>query len=767
MSDDSDGGSDGTLIQFPGADPYAPPPIPSYRDTAPEPAADRPIPPETPEETTMELPRIPPAPRPEDVLASGGVTSAFRSESGETEEEEGEEGEEYGEEGEYEAPRSLSDRIGDWLEYRLELGRGRMEAEAPYREAEIGRKIARIEAHTDRETGLLAHQNKLRQAHLQAHAARVAARGKSDAAGMGADKGLGKQSAASRGGTNSSGRGSGSGGSSGNSGRTGGSSGRNSGGTNSSGSVGRGPGGSSGGRSGGGRGSESAGGPRGRQNSSHGSGGTGSGGGGRSTGSPRAERSRGRQERAMARTAAREQRRGAAQSADLVERGKDRDQGRANRQATTEERRAARRARKEAAAADPNRVTLGEALGREAERRFDKRRQDEKAAKEAKEGGGDPKVDLVKKPRDGAAAAAATGAPAAGGGAGGTGGPKVDLTKESAAAAGTDSGAAAGTPEGAAAETESAVAEAVSGGAETGPGGAEAPAAGDPPEAAAPGPAAETAADPGGEGTGSGGSPSEALGAEAPGGEDADRDLWERMASRLRGDSGPRGRAKSSKGRKKPKSAPEPEPEAEEPVTYTATFPNHPPAPPRSAPPADEDDYPDAEIVEPVPAALPRAPERHTQRPGTTRPTTKESSVKAEARPTYKGDSTPAQHRTNVTFDEFLTEIANIAVAAGADQVEAVELAAALKDVADKLREMASDLVGDHNIATAVTDLIANLADQADAMKAQAERCAQECRDAFEAALLVARSVARVYGEDMAEKEEAGLAQASAAVHHD
>lgn len=52
-------------------------------------------------------------------------------------------------------------------------------------------------------------------------------------------------------------------------------------------------------------------------------------------------------------------------------------------------------------------------------------------------------------------------------------------------------------------------------------------------------------------------------------------------------------------------------------------------------------------------------------------------------------------------------------------------------------------------------------------MKQQAERCAEQCGIAKEAARLAAAEVARVYGQDMDAKEDAGLKFASAGAHHD
>lgn len=127
----------------------------------------------------------------------------------------------------------------------------------------------------------------------------------------------------------------------------------------------------------------------------------------------------------------------------------------------------------------------------------------------------------------------------------------------------------------------------------------------------------------------------------------------------------------------------------------------------------------------------------------------------------------PAKHRTDITFSEYLMEIVNIAIAAALDKDRAQELADALGRVADALRDMAADLVGDHNIATAVVNQITDLADAAMRMKQLAERCATQCELASEAAQVAAMAVGRTYSEDMQAMDAAGLAQASAAAHHD
>ncbi|MFH8886702.1 hypothetical protein [Streptomyces californicus] len=167
---------------------------------------------------------------------------------------------------------------------------------------------------------------------------------------------------------------------------------------------------------------------------------------------------------------------------------------------------------------------------------------------------------------------------------------------------------------------------------------------------------------------------------------------------------------------------------------------------------------------------LPPAPEPHTQRPGTSRfadTSTEGDSVSSAHVSKPSGGGLAAQHRTDITFGDFLMEMAATALKASSDQERAEVLAEALGKVADALREMAADLVGDHNISAEVTDLIADLADSAGRMKAQARRCAEQCGLAKEAVALVATQVARVYGKDMAAKRDAGLKHTSAAAHHD
>ncbi|WP_346161799.1 ATP/GTP-binding protein [Streptomyces mordarskii] len=673
------------------------------------------------------------------------MPSSPDSDDEECEEEEGE--------GEYAQPRSLADRLGDWLEYRLEVARDRHAGEAPFREAEIARKTALLKARTAQETAMMEQNGKLHAAMAKAKTDKAAARGKADAdrlrsssSGMGADKGRSKASGGG-GGNSGGGRGSGTNGS-------GGGVGRGSGGGNSPKGTGKGSDRSAGGRGGGSKGNEPSGGSKGRQNGSGGSsagksgtgkgssGGPGKNGsgnsgfgkggsksdGGRTQNSPassfRAERARGRQERAAARQAARQQRRSANQAANLADRGKDRDQDRANRQAEREERRAAkaerkaaRKAKREAAKAADDRTTLGAAVAEEAQRRWDKRRaaEKDKSAKDdkAKDSTGDKdakdsEATTKKVPKDGPE-------------------PAADGSKDGSATKEPDDGKKGG-------------------------------------EKPSDGSGDKDAKD--GTGTDDGPKPDDVK--DPPGTDDSSdgRSFKEKIKDFFT----------------KPEEDTTP-PEAEEPsrlrpedLKVTVDRPGGPTRSPK--PEQAEEEIPDAVIVDDPAdpfgatvtntASLPRAPEPHTQRPGTSRPTAQEDPVASEVnKPTSSQTGMAAKHRTDITFGEYLMEIVNIAITAALDKERAQDLAIALGKVADALRDMAADLVGDHNIATEVVDKITDLADAATRMKQLAERCATECAIASEGARLAAMSVGRVYGADIQAMDDAGLAHASAAAHHD
>lgn len=734
MSDEPEGDGSGTLVRGPwsGDSSYTLPPIPDFADTIPAPEDIPAPPPESPEETTMELPPIPAAPNPATALRSDGIT---RPESGE--------GDGESEEGEYVQPRTLADRLGDWLEFRIEKARAGYESEAPFREAEIGRKAALLAGRTAQEVAMMEQNGKLHAAMMKAKGDKSAARGKADAdrmkspsgSGLGADKGRSKTTG---GGTGGSGRSAGGGRGAGTNGP-----GRGSGGGNSPKGAGKGPDRSPGGRGGSRKGNESSGGSKGRQNRSGSSGtGNGSSGKGSSGGSgsgkgdskggrgrrtpdgsagPAAERSRGRHERA----AARRQRRAADHSAKIADRTKDRDQARVDKQTAREERRkdkverkAARKAKREAAKSADDRTTLSAAVAEEARRRWEERHaaaEEDKARKaEAKVGAGDGKdsEDTTKKRSKGGPATSSDGPTGA------------SATKE------PDGGKTAG--------------------GKPSDGSGDKNATGDKRTDDSRPPDDDLKDDP-----------------------DDDRSYYERIKDRWGKPKDPAGetsgRRRGGRSSDSPFGAGDSAP--------TAEWPDHPTGPPPStADSGEQGDIEDAVIVPDDPAALttgvkglPPGPEKHTARPGTSRTTSTEGSSVSSAkgrRPTGQG-GLAAKHRTDITFDTYLMEMANTAIQASSDQERAETLMRAIGKVADALRDMATDLVDDHNIEDAVIDLITAVADAALRMKQQAKRAGEMCGVANEAAKLAATMVARVYGEDMNAKQDAGLRHTSAAAHHD
>ncbi|WP_052287668.1 hypothetical protein [Streptomyces sp. 769] len=497
-----------------------------------------------------------------------------------------------------------------------------------------------------------------------------------------------------------------------------------------------------------------------------------------------AEWARGRQDRAAARQTARLERSGTRQAADLADRAKDRDQARANKQTVWEDRRAAKaeraaarkakqEARKEAkerkgeegteSAVEAGRVTLGQALAAEARRRWDKRREaakdtakdTEKAGekKTAAEAVGDtsttgPKVDLTKDSTGGSAADEAA-EPTDGTK---TGPEKVDLSKDTTDTAGEpkdtpkkDPGPPSGT-------------------------------SGDTPGPEAPGKAGEAA------GGSSEGSPSSPSGGPADDTDEPDHDRFEEMHREERYrqwwtsgrhwfkrwwrddryDPPPREKPTGFKESTQTRGVP---PNMS--WTWVGRENNKP-----WRPPEPNEDYPDAEIVEP--RALPRAPEPHTQRPGTTRPSPQESPVsdRPAARPSGKATRTgqaglAAQHRTDITFGEYLVEIANIALGVSEVKESAQATANELGKIASALTDMAIDLMGHHNIETQVTNELADMADGARQTKVQTEWTAGECALAAETAQTAATSVARTYSADLNAMDAGGVTYASSAAHHD
>ncbi|MYX22037.1 hypothetical protein GTY77_18520, partial [Streptomyces sp. SID8380] len=247
------------------------------------------------------------------------------------------------------------------------------------------------------------------------------------------------------------------------------------------------------------------------------------------------------------------------------------------------------------------------------------------------------------------------------------------------------------------------------------------------------------------------------------------------------------------------------DPFAPEPPEVEVEFPGRP----ERDPTRGEEVIPDADLVPDDPLAvtrgvkgLPPAPEKRFARPGTSKPapspaptdTDVDTGVDTDTESPLPGaeeehmssgsTGTPAalsgtgavsrgqsglaaQHRTDITFDEYLMDMADIAIKSASYEEKVELLAETLKVLADALRDMATDLMDDHNIDAKVTTLVADLSGAAVRMKVLARRCAEQCGIAKEAAKLAAEMVARVYGEDMAAKRDAGLAHTSAAAHHD
>ncbi|MFE4019312.1 ATP/GTP-binding protein [Streptomyces sp. NPDC059101] len=818
MSDVDD--PNGILLRGPWVgDSYTPPPMPDYADTIPPPQNIPSALPEAPEEVTVELPPIPAAPDPATALRSEGITAL------ETDENDGE----Y-EEGEYRQSRSLADRLGDWLEFRLERARAAHESEVPFREAEVARKAALLEGRTAQEVAMMEHNGKLQAAMMKAKGDKAAARGKADAdraraSGLGSDSGRSKSGGGAgpsrggggtgagprggqgRGGSNSIDRGDRSGAK-----PTGAGTGKGGGKSPERSPDGRkgpagpkesprspkgrqdGSGGSGGSGKGGGAGSPGKNGGSGTGGKAGGSGGAtkgnGSGGGGKggskggdgpsqrnASGATGGEWARGRQERAGARQAARLERLRTRQDAGLADRTRDRDQDRANKQTAWEEQRAAkaeRAARRQEAKknrkereehpkredADSARVTLGKALAAEAQRRWDKRRQaaKDKAAK-------DDEKDATKETGDGPASAE----------------PKVDLSK------GKDGAPA---PE----EDAEPTAETTSGPKKDDLSKGEGGKTKDKPKKGPDGAFAATEGATGGEGPGktgkaAGGSPK---GAKEETGEEAANAATDPSDSSYEPHGDPYEEAdphwrerlrawwKSRRAHERPRDEPDDFKKAEGaarsvPPNMSWTWVDRENRTPRRPPRAQAaEDYPDAEIV--GPPALPRAPEPHTQRPGTSRPTVKENTVsdqpaarvgkaRASSKPGQAGLA--AEHRTDITFGEYLVEIANIALGVTEVKESAQVTANELGKVVGALKDMATDLMGHHNIATEVTNQLADMADDARRTKAQTERAAGECALAAETAQTAAMSVARTYSEDLNAMDAGGVTYASSAAHHD
>lgn len=686
----------GQLINFPTGDDVTgrPPALPDPSRLFPEPRTEE-ISPDPPEESDREFPAIPQPPDPEFALRSEGIDSA----DSEVEEEV-----EYFDE-ESDQRRSLADRLGDWLEFRLERARSRHADEAAFREAEIARKAELLKGRTAAEVAMMEQNGKLRQAMLRARADKASARGKADAASM------------------------------------------------KSGGAGLGD--------------------RGRRNNS------GSGGGSRPGGSrnpsspakPQQPKPPGRQLNSPPRKAP-DSKRGPEQRKDSgPRRGPDPKRGPDSRKGPDAKKGPAEKRTRTDPKTPPRPRTDSSAR----KTPDPKKAPDSKKAPDPKRAPAPRKTSDPKGPgsQDSSGAGSKSGwgkwkkapkdAP--------VNGRSKDPKRPGKDSAGKDP---AGKPDPGKSQRDNS----------TGKGGRwkRRPSPGK-------GPDGSSKPHTGPEGR----KGPEGSGKARSGASKGSRGGWWKPGRNRTAPGADRSGAGSPNGGPHDPYEDLFAPQSPE---YTAEWPGRdrgaagPATGHRSDGgfgPGASDDVVDAVIVDdpadPFGAdrirqpglttgapGLPPAPEPHTQRPGTARaaePDQEDPLGSQVTKPAAAGHAMAAQHRTNITFGEFLTDIVNIALQAAVDKERAQELDAALGRLADALRDMATDLVGDHNISSEVVDAVTDLADGAARMKALAQRCATECETASEAARLAAISVGRVYGEDMKAKDDAGLADASAAAHHD
>ncbi|MFJ3481563.1 ATP/GTP-binding protein [Streptomyces microflavus] len=670
----------GQLLNFPTGNGVLdrPPELPDPSRLFPAPQrAD--IPAESPEETTMELPAVPQSPDPATALRSEGIDPPDSEES---------DIEEYGEE--YEQRRSLADRLGDWLEFRLERARARHESEGPFREAEIARKVALLGAQSAQDSALIEQNGKLRQAMLKAQADKAGARGKADAAGM---------------------------------------------------------------KSGGG----SSPGDKGRKQGP----------------APHTPPNRTNPQQPKPKPPAPPLKPKPQAPPPKTQQPKPPTPNKQQPQQPQRPKQSApqqpKPAPKPLAPQQPKQKAPDKSPPRKPDKQQDRGKSPGPGPKgpgpkgpgpapkngpDSKTGPGPKKSPGPKGEQGGKEKPGSKGGPGAGDKKSWeswkkrpkdvpTNGPAKDTTGKDHPGKG-DAGKHQGPPK-------------------KGPDGAP----GSP---------------------GSTGSPKGQRGSEKgrrKSSKGSSGSWWKPGAQRQhpRDDTstGPGSGARPGRGQ---------DPFGEHDPEYTAEWPGHSPADHQANSHQSDggaDPVVDAVIVDdpsdPFGAdrlrqpglttgtpGLPPAPERHTDRPGTTKPdstdSTEGSSVSG-AHLSSGSEGVAAQHRTDITFDEYLMAMTNLALRAASDEERAESLAFSLGKVADALRDMATDLVGDHNVSTKVADLISDLADAAARMKAQAQRCAEQCGAARDAAVLAATQVGRVYGQDMAAKENAGLRHASAAAHHD
>nr|WP_280873677.1 hypothetical protein [Streptomyces sp. CZ24] len=621
-------------------------------------------------------------------------------------------------------PRSFADRIGDWMENRIAAAKEKREAEAPYREAMIARKVELLKAKTGRETSLAEKRNELRKAELGAQVARASARGKSGAGtktGSGSGSGFG------------SGGGGGSKASRGGGGRTG-----------SGGSGGKTPPKPPGPRNT----SPKNGAAADRSSSRSNSGGT-----GRSGKQQRADRDQHQADRRSGKDKHRADRQ-AGQDKHRADRQAARGQHRADRRTGKDQRKAERRAAKDQRKADQKAGKSADDLG-------------QKNSKAASDGD---------KPKDKGKSRGRFRIP---GGVspwknrrGGKGGEKADLPK----------GVKHGTAEahdvhGCRCDrcVKAALADTKQPDGKTD--------SGDWKDAPKKGPSKPSD---GSEGT----SRDEEFTKDGTGPEEPpegvnsgdDAAFWQTIFDALKN-----GRFRSKRAKQTPGTGSDGQDESRfgqaEPPEAEFVGRTGRPGPEQDS----EEDIVDAVIVDdPAPPSTDGhppgltvgQPAAHPPRPGTSRPPDppQEPPMAPEQSPAPRTTTSSAargstgmaaKHRTDITLDEYLMSMAAVAVNAERDQQEMAESAPLVALVVGVLAHMAKDLEDDHNVDPEVADLVHEMAQDAGRMVQAFRQAEKASADAAQAAAQAAQEVARVYGQDQAAMDEGGVAQASAAVHHD
>ncbi|MFF2819636.1 hypothetical protein ACFVT9_29460 [Kitasatospora cineracea] len=765
MPDDSNRSeSEGRVINLPRpGEAYVPPPAARYADAA-----------RGAEDTVARAPEIPAAPPPtaQAAFRSEGIPapSAAPVEYVESEPEY-ESGEEYGE---YVERRNFAEVFSDWLQHLVDAARQNRDENAAYREAQVADKVARLNAETEREMGLLAQHNELRKAQLGARAAQTsAAAGGKGSGGTGAghrsgpgpvNRGpAGGSGGGASGGRNSGGTGGGGSGSGGNG------SGRGPGGAHNrqgdkhsedrrkapkepsggSGSRGRaeGPGGSLTGRqngSGGPSGSHgshgsgkpgSSGGPGklekpGKSGSSGGPGklgssGSSSGGGAGRGGSGGGERPRTWSAAAAERSRARQERSAARQNADLADRTKDRDSERAHRERVRDDDYARKQRRKERRQeSGSRRVDLARELLEQWRRKSAPKPGE--ADPKSDEAGSKPDEASPKPDEPGPKPQGPGPKPEGPGPKPDTPGPKVGLGK------GEDHGPVPGA------------------GPETGPG---------------PGPQAKGAGETGAD---------DDYGAAATG------DGWTQFLRKLH-DTTQADKEKADNdgtgtgngwteflGKVSDQHPPHGGPEAE------TVSPGNPDMASRRPAGSEDDDILDAEIVvdeqpgERTAASGP-APEAHFRRPDLLWPEEVPMPTgPPPARPWSSAESRrlTSRHETKVTFSEFLITMANIKINSARDAQNIENAVANLAVWAERWKRMCAELGGTHNLERKVVRLLDALAAMSESTAAHAGRLYKAVDTAAQKAAETAQGVAQIYQEDLEAMREGGLEEASAAVHH-